>query len=112
MLHVRITSTYHYAYLLRIHIYLFFFTFLLSSFWTGRGHSYRTFFPSVLAFNFYRAYGSAVPLLVDFSSSFANSRSRAFLKPSCAQEKVPTDSYEYALGGARIHETGLYQARG
>ena len=30
----------------------------------------------------------------------------------CAQEKVPTNLYEYALGGARTHETDLYQARG
>ena len=56
--------------------------------------------PPVLAFNFCRANGSAIPLLVDFSSSFANSRSRAFRKSICAQEKVPTNLYEYALGGA------------
>ena len=30
----------------------------------------------------------------------------------CGQEKVPTNLYEYALGGARTHETDLYQARG
>ena len=44
--------------------------------------------------------------------SVANSRSRAFRKSICAQEKVPTNLYEYALGGARTHETDLYQARG
>ena len=66
------------------------------------------FFPPVLPFNFYRALGSPIPLLVDFSSSVANSRSRAFRKSICAQEKVPTN----ALGGARTHETDLYQARG
>ena len=53
-----------------------------------------------------------MPLLVDFSSTFATSRSRAFRKSICAQEKVPTNLYEYALGGARSHETDLYQARG
>ena len=68
--------------------------------------------PPVLAFNFCRPYGSAIPLLVDFSSSVANSRPRAFRKSICAQEKVPTDFYEYALGGIRTHETDLYQARG
>ena len=36
-----------------------------------------------------------------FSSSVANSRSRAFRKSICAQEQVPTNFYEYALGGAR-----------
>ena len=34
---------------------LFFFTLLLSSFWTSRGHRCRSFFPPVLAFFFYRA---------------------------------------------------------
>ena len=48
---------------------------------------------------------SAIPLLVDFSSSVANTRSRAFRKSIRAQEKVPTNLYEYALGGARTHET-------
>ena len=42
----------------------------------------------------------------------ANSRSRAFRKSIFAQEKVPTILYEYAIGGARTHETDLYQARG
>ena len=39
-------------------------------------------------------------------------RSCAFRKSICAQEKVATNLYEYALGGARTHETDLYQARG
>ena len=34
-----------------------------------------------------------MPLLVDFSSSVANSRSRAFRKSIFAQEKVPTNLY-------------------
>ena len=53
-----------------------------------------------------------LPLLVDFSSSVANSRSRAFRKSILTQRKVPTNLNEYALGGARTHETDLYQARG
>ena len=92
--------------------FFFFCTLSLSSFWTSRGHRCRPFSPPVLAFNFYRAEGSAIPLLVDFSSSVANSRSRAFRKSICPQEKVPTNLYEYALGGARTHETDQYQARG
>ena len=55
---------------------------------------------------------AVIPLLVDFPSSVANSRSCVFRKSICAQEKVPTNLYEYALGGIRTHETGLYQARG
>ena len=54
-----------------IYIYLFFRTNLLSSFWKGRGHRCRPFYPPVLAFNFYRAYVQKIPLLVDFSSSVA-----------------------------------------
>ena len=60
-----------------------------SSFWTSRGNRFRSFSPSVLAFIFYCAQGSAIPLLVEFSSSVANSRSRAFRKSICAQVKVP-----------------------
>ena len=66
-----------------------------SSFRTNRRHRCRPFSPTVLAFNFYRAWGSAIPLLVDYSSSAANSRSRTFRKSICAQEQVPTDIYEY-----------------
>ena len=36
-------------------IYIYIHTFLLSSFWTSRGHRCRSFFPPVLVFNFYRA---------------------------------------------------------
>ena len=87
------------------------FTLVLSSFGTSHGHRCGPFSPPVLAFSFHRASGSAIPLL-DFSSSVAYSRPRAFRKSICAQEKVPTKVYEYALGGARIHETDPYQARG
>ena len=51
-------------------------------------------------------------MLVDFSSSVAHSRSRAFRKSICAQEKVPTNIYENALEGIRTNETDRYQARG
>ena len=97
---------------------MFFFAFFFSHFYfpasgqavvTGVVPSPPRFLPST----FFRAKGSAIPLLVDFSSSVANSRSpRAFRKSICAQEKVPTKLYEYALAGARTHETDLYQARG
>ena len=43
---------------------------------------------SPLLFNFYRAWSSAMPLLVSFSSSVANSRSRAFRKSIGALEKI------------------------
>ena len=71
-------------------------------------------FPPVLAFNFSSRIGFSDPMLVDSPPSVANSRSRAFRKSTCAQEKVPTNLYEYkyALGGIRTHETDLYQARG
>ena len=73
-----------------------------------RGHRCRPFSPPVLAFNFYRAQGSAIPLLVDFSSNVANSRSRALRKSICAQEKVPTNLCEYGLERIRTHEKLTY----
>ena len=78
--------------------YFFFRTLLLSSFWTSCGHRCRPFSPLVVAFN--------------FSSSVAISRSRAFRKSICAQEKVPTNLHEGALGGIRTQGTDLCQARG
>ena len=102
------------TYILHSTWYLFFRTLVLSSFWTSRGHRCRPFPPPVLAFIFiaHSHKGSAIPLLVDFSSSVANSRSLVFCKSICAQEKVPTTSYDYALGGIRTHETDLHLARG
>ena len=47
--------------------------------------------PRFLPIIFYRVQGSTIPLPVDFSSSVAFSRSRAFCKSICAQEKVPTN---------------------
>ena len=93
---------------LAVRSFFFFFAhFFLSSFWTSRDHRCYPFSP-VVAFNFYRAYGSAIPVLVDCSSSVASSRSRAFRKSICPQEKAPTNLYVCALGGARTHETDLY----
>ena len=64
--------------------------------------------PPVIAFIFL-AHRVQHPLIVDFSSSVANSRSRAFRKSLSAQDE---NLYEYALGGIRTHESDLYQARG
>ena len=48
------------------------------------------------------------PRIVDYSSSaVANSSSRAFRKSH--KKKVPTNLYEYALGGTPTRETDLYQ---
>ena len=60
--------------------------------------------PPVLAFIFYRAYGSAVLLLVDFSSNGAinNSRSRVFRKSICAQEKSPPIYTSMHSGGFKL----------
>ena len=67
----------------------------------------------VLAVNFYRAYGSAIPLFVDYSSSVANSRSHAFRKSICAQEKVPTRTYTIMqFGGLELTKlTGVPGSR-
>ena len=89
-------------------LFTFFFLVFFSSFFFSHTSTFQlldkpwsqvsSLLPPVLAFNFYRAWGLAIPLLVDFSSSVANSRSRAFRKSICAQETA-TYLYEYALGG-------------
>ena len=78
-----------------------FFTLLLSSLWTSRGHRCRSFSPPVLAFNFHRAKGLIARRF--FHRVFANSRYRAFRKSICAQEEFTTNLYEYALGGTPTH---------
>ena len=95
--------------------FFFFFslTVRLASFWTSRVWSQvSSLFPPDYCLQFSSRIGFSNPTARRFSSSVANSRSRAFRKSICAQEKVSTNLYEYALGGARTHETDLYQARG
>ena len=58
-------------------MFFFFLTLALFSFWATRGHRCRPFSPPALALNFYRAQGSAIPLLVDCPSSVAVYRSVA-----------------------------------
>ena len=83
------------------------------------GHKCRPFSPPpppVLAFNFV----SRIPCRIQqshcssvFSSrSVANSRPRAVRKSICAQEKSLRIYTSMHSGGARTHETNLYQARG
>ena len=50
--------------------------------------------------------GSAFPLLVDFSSSVANSRSRPFSESICARDKVPTNLYKHAIASISMHSGG------
>ena len=52
-----------------------------------------------------------MPLLVDFSSSVAISRSRAFRKSICAQEKDPRIYTSMHSGGFELTKL-TYQARG
>ena len=67
---------------------------------TGVVPSSPRFLPSIFIAH---TKGSAIPLLVEFSSSVANSRSRAFRKSICAQEKVPTNlGGNYGLATAMI----------
>ena len=90
------------------HIYLFIYFFvslLLSSFWTSCGLRCRPF-PPVRAFSFI-AHKVQHSRCSSISSNVANSRFLAFRESICAQEKVPTNLYEYALGGTRTHEIDL-----
>ena len=65
--------------------------------------------PPVLAFNFYRAWGSGIPLLVHRVLLLTHALA---LSASFAIEKISTNLYEYALRGIRTHENDLYQTRG
>ena len=58
--------------------------------------------PQVIAF--FLVHRVRHPLIVDFLSSDANSRSRAFRKSISAQDEK---LFEYALGGIRTHEADL-----
>ena len=64
--------------------------------------------PPRLLPSFFLAHRVQHPLIVDFSSSVANSRFRAFRKSISAQDE---NLYEYALGGVQTHEADLYLAR-
>ena len=86
-------------------------THLLSSFWTSRGHRCRPFYPPLRFLRhsiFIEHQDSAIPLLVDFPSSVANSRSRAFRKSISAREKVPTNLYGCALGKLELTKLTYY----
>ena len=92
--------------------FLFSITLLLSSFWTSRGNRCRPFSPPLLVFEPYRAQGSAIPLLVEFSSSVLLTRALALSASRFAHKKKSLRIlYEHAPGGTRTHETDLYQAR-
>ena len=92
---------------------IFFSYLVLPSFWTSRGDRCRPFSPPVLAFNFSRAKGSAIPLVVDFLSSVANLHSRAFRNSNnLCTIKVPSiTSTRYALGGTRTHGSDHVRTR-
>ena len=62
-----------------------FHTHLLSNFWTSRGHRCRPFFPPCSCLQVFIAHRlhSPIPLLVDFPSNVADSRSSAFRKSIC-----------------------------
>ena len=82
---------------------------LLSSFGTSCGLGCHPFPPPVRAFSFLMAHRAQHS---HCSSTFIeccynNSRSLAFRGSICAQEKVPTNLDEYALGGTRTHEIDL-----
>ena len=65
-------------YSLDIYIYIYFFFFFAHIYFLSSGHAVVAGVvrspPRFLPSNFYRAWGSAIPLLVDFSSSVAISR--------------------------------------
>ena len=85
------------AMVVRLHIFIIFFFiffshfYFLSSLWTSRCHRWRPFPPPVLAFNFYRAQGSAIPLLVDCSSSVCLLTLSRFPQVNLGTRKSPNE---------------------
>ena len=98
---------YYFKYFFSFFLFSHTFTFqLLDKSWS----QVSSLLPPGSCLQFLSRIGFSNPTARRFSSSVAHSRSRAFRKSICAQEKVPTNLYAYALGGARTHETDLYQA--
>ena len=95
----------------RLDLFLFFFSFfvslLLSTFSTSCGLRCRPFSPPGTCLQFLWRIRFSITTARRLSSNVANSRFRAFRESICAQEKVPTNLYEYALGGTRTHEMDL-----
>ena len=83
------------------HVCAFFFlTFtlrLLDKLWS----QVSSLLPPGTCLQFLSRIGFSIPTARRLSSNVANSRFRAFRESICAQEKVPTNLYEYALGGTR-----------
>ena len=74
---------------------------ILSSFLTRRGHRCHPFLPpgSCLQFFIAHRFQQSHCSSIFHRALLTHSRSRAFRKSLCAQEKVPAYLYEYALGG-------------
>ena len=96
------------------------YTLLLSSFFFGLTFNFQlldklwsqvsSLLPPGTCLQLLSRIGFSIPTARRLSSNVANSRFRAFRESICAQEKVPTNlyEYEYALGGTRTHEIDLY----
>ena len=95
---------------MRAHPYTFFFLFfslllfqLLDKLWS----QVSALLPPGTCLQFLSCAGFSIPTARRFSSIVANSRFRAFRELIWEQEKVPSNFYEYALGGTRTHEIDL-----
>ena len=110
----RVTSLPQSVVVLPLTFLFFSLTFLLSSFWTSRGHRCRPFpvssplfLPSIfIVHRVQQSHCSSIFHQVMLTHALALSASQF------VQKKKSTNLYEYALGGIRTYETDLYQARG
>ena len=64
-------------------------------------------FPPGTGLQFLSRIGLSIRTARRLSSNVANSSFRAYRESICAQEKVPANLCEYALGGTRSHEIDL-----
>ena len=85
-------------------LFFFFVSLLLSSLLWSQVSSHL---PPGTCLQFISRIGLSIPTARRLSSNVNNSRFRAFRESIGAQEKVPTNLYEYALGGTRTHEIDL-----
>ena len=91
-------------YLFFLFVCLFYFilhVLVVASFWISGCYGCRPFSPQVLACNFYRAWGSAIPLPDHFSSIVTDSRSRASCK-SILHKKMSLRMYASVHSGELV----------
>ena len=115
MLYSYVTNVLLIVYARFFSFFLFFVSLLLFQLLDKLWSQVSSLLPRGTCLQFLSGMGFSIPAANSrFSSNVANSRFRAFRESICAQGKVPTSEYEYALvGGLELKKlTYSRQARG